>query len=130
MTLGNSLCLTALSSDHVDIGPVAEEKLDCGDLTVGRGPHHHGQAVTIRSVNIISSLSQPVGQIILVQVSLASSLEHIHIADSCDVLGWNVSSLEVGQDCARLGSGGYRGAGGPECGHLGNMIMISSQRGL
>ena len=128
MTLGNSLCLTALSSDHVDVGPVAEEKLDCGDLTVGRGPHHHGQTVTIRSVNIIPSLSQPVGQIILVQVSLASSLEHVHIADSCDVLGWNVSSLEVGQDCARLGSGGYRGAGGPECGHLGVMIMISSQQ--
>ena len=120
-----SVELTALSSDYVDVSPVTEEELYCGDLTVGRGPHHHRQPVPVLPVNIIPSVSQPVVEIILVQVSLTSSLEHVHIAHSGDVLGGNVPSLEVGQDGARLGSRGYGGTGGPECGHLGViMIMI------
>ena len=113
-----SVVLTVLLPNYVDVGPVAEQQLDGGDLPVGGRPHHHGEAMDVRPVYVIARVSQPQGEVVLVEVSLSSALVHVNIADSRDVLCGHVAALEVGQDGAGLGSGGHGGAGGPERGHL------------
>lgn len=106
--------ITILLPGDIDVDSVVEEELDGGDLAVGGGPHEHGQPVVVGPVHVVPGLTEPLPDVVPVQVALARALVHVHVPHDGDVLCGHIAPLQVGQDGARLGPGGHTRLGGPE----------------